>query len=51
MTAYTMTFGGWISLSLSLGFVIGLFVWCMARVLRGGPPKKGKRPKGRKASG
>lgn len=30
-----MTLGGWITLILSVGFVTGLFVWCIARVLTG----------------
>jgi hypothetical protein len=33
-----MTFGGWINLILSVGFVTVLFVYCLVRVLRG-PPK------------
>jgi hypothetical protein len=30
-----MTTGGWINLTLSVGFVTCLFVWCIWRVLRG----------------
>ena len=30
-----MTTGGWITMILSVGFVTGLFVWCISRVLRG----------------
>lgn len=30
-----MTTGGWINLILSVGFVTTLFVYCLARVLRG----------------
>lgn len=30
-----MTTGGWINLILSVGFVTVLFVWCIAKVLRG----------------
>lgn len=29
-----MTFGGWINLVLSVGFVSTLFIWCIWRVLR-----------------
>ncbi|MBI2928998.1 MAG: hypothetical protein HYY24_25315 [Verrucomicrobia bacterium] len=28
-----MTTGGWITLLLSVGFVVTLFVWCLYRVL------------------
>jgi hypothetical protein len=28
-----MTLGGWISMTLSLGFVVGLTWWCFKRVL------------------
>ncbi len=28
-----MTTGGWINLILSVGFVTGLFLWCLVRVL------------------
>ncbi len=31
----TMTLGGWINLTLSVGFVTCLFVYCIARVLKG----------------
>jgi hypothetical protein len=30
-----MTTGGWINLVLSVGFVTGLFTYCIIRVLRG----------------
>ena len=30
-----MTAGGWATMILSVGFVIGLFAWCIYRVLRG----------------
>ncbi len=30
-----MTLGGWITLTLSLGFVLGLFVWCLRRLFYG----------------
>lgn len=29
-----MTLGGWINLVLSLGFVLGLLVWCLVRLVR-----------------
>ncbi len=29
-----MTLGGWINLILSVGFVTGLFIYCLVRVLR-----------------
>ena len=29
-----MTLGGWITMLLSVGFVTGLLIWCVARVLR-----------------
>lgn len=29
-----MTFGGWINLLLSVGFVTGLLAWCIVRMLR-----------------
>ena len=29
-----MTFGGWITMTLSVGFVTTLFGWCLYRVLR-----------------
>lgn len=29
-----MTIGGWIIMLLSVGFVTGLFGWCIAKVLR-----------------
>lgn len=32
-----MTMGGWVTMSLSVGFVTGLFAWCIHRVLRGPP--------------
>jgi hypothetical protein len=28
-----MTIGGWITMLLSVGFVTGLFAWCIMRVL------------------
>lgn len=34
-----MTFGGWINLTLSIGSVTALFVWCLVRVLRQPPSK------------
>lgn len=30
-----MTPGGWINLALSLGFVLGLFSWCVWKLLHG----------------
>jgi hypothetical protein len=33
-----MTLGGWITLILSVGFVVTLFGWCIGRVLCGGRP-------------
>lgn len=30
-----MTLGGWITLTLSLGFVFGLFGWCLRRLFFG----------------
>jgi multisubunit Na+/H+ antiporter MnhF subunit len=30
-----MTLGGWITLVLSVGFVISLFAWCITRILMG----------------
>ncbi len=30
-----MTVGGWITLTLSVGFVTTLFIWCIFRVLSG----------------
>jgi hypothetical protein len=36
-----MTLGGWINLTLSVGSVAVLFVWCLTRVLRQ-PPEKVK---------
>ncbi len=33
-----MTTGGWISLILSVGFVTGLFVWCICKVLTSKQP-------------
>jgi len=29
-----MTLGGWITMLFSVGFVTGLLIWCVARVLR-----------------
>lgn len=28
-----MTTGGWITMILSVGFVVGLFLWCIIKVL------------------
>jgi len=28
-----MTIGGWITMILSVGFVVSLFVWCIVRVI------------------
>jgi hypothetical protein len=33
-----MTLGGWITLILSVGFVISLFAWCITRILTGHQP-------------
>lgn len=33
-----MTPGGWINLSLSIGFVLGLFLWCSYRLLKAPKP-------------
>lgn len=34
-----MTVGGWITMLLSVGFVVTLFIWCISRVLsRKKPP-------------
>lgn len=33
-----MTTGGWITMILSVGFVTGLFGWCVYKVLFGGEP-------------
>lgn len=33
-----MTTGGWITMVLSVGFVTGLFIWCVWRVLTGPHP-------------
>lgn len=33
-----MTTGGWITMMVSVGFVVTLFVWCVYRVLFGKPP-------------
>lgn len=30
-----MTIGGWLTMTLSVGSVTALFVWCVYRVLRG----------------
>ena len=30
-----MTVGGWILMTVSVGFVVGLATWCYSRVLRG----------------
>jgi len=29
-----MTLGGWITMALSVGFVTGLLVWCLGRIVR-----------------
>lgn len=34
-----MTFGGWLNLVLSVGFVTVLFIYCLQRVLRGAVDK------------
>ena len=34
-TATSITLGGWINLTLSIGFVTTLFIWCIVRVIRG----------------
>lgn len=31
-----MTLGGWIMLVVAFGSILGLTVWCMVRVLKGG---------------
>lgn len=36
-----MTLGGWINLVLSVGFVTGLLVWCLRRLLASPPSRKG----------
>lgn len=33
-----MTLGGWINMSLSVGSVVTLFIWCIYRVLAYKPP-------------
>jgi hypothetical protein len=33
-----MTFAGWIIMIVSVGFVTGLFGWCLFKVLFGGKP-------------
>ena len=33
-----MTLGGWIMMILSVGTVVGLFCWCLWRVLAGSTP-------------
>lgn len=35
-----MTLGGWITMILSVGFVTGLFAWCIMRVLRSSHKEK-----------
>jgi hypothetical protein len=35
-----MTAGGWITMLLSVGFVVTLFVWCIGRVLTEKQPQK-----------
>ncbi len=32
-----MTFGGWINLILSVGFVTGLLAWCIGRIVTSKP--------------
>ena len=32
-----MTVGGWITMLLSVGFVVGLFVWCIYKVITAKP--------------
>lgn len=34
-----MTTGGWITMFISVGFVTVLFIFCIAKVLFGTPPK------------
>ncbi len=34
-----MTPGGWITMILSVGFVTGLFAWCISRVLSAPDPE------------
>jgi hypothetical protein len=33
-----MTLGGWITMLLSVGFVVTMFSWCLGKVLFGGEP-------------
>ena len=35
LSSYAMTAGGWINLTLSVGFVTVLFTYCLYRVLKG----------------
>lgn len=39
-SAPTLTAGGWISMIVSIGLVVTLFVWCLSRVLRGDGKKR-----------
>lgn len=34
-----MTLGGWITMLLSVGFVVSLFIWCISRVLLNKQPR------------
>lgn len=36
----TLTPGGWVSMIVSVGLVTTLFIWCLARVLRGDNKKR-----------
>lgn len=37
----TLTTGGWVTMILSVGFVVCLFAWCIWRVLTEKPEPKG----------
>jgi hypothetical protein len=39
----TLTVGGWITMLLSVGFVVGLFAWCIWRVMKAPPPGQAPR--------
>ncbi|MGE3706557.1 MAG: hypothetical protein AB7I13_14900 [Vicinamibacterales bacterium] len=39
-----MTLGGWITMTVSLTFVVGLLIWCFRRVLAS--PQEEKAPPG-----
>lgn len=39
----TLTAGGWITMLLSVGFVVCLFGWCIWRVIKAPPPGKAPR--------